>query len=174
MRSINILIQSLQKYEGTFIVVSHDRFFVSEIANKIWWIEDEKIKEYPGTFEEFEFWKAKRDAEQKLEGAKAEPKKDKKPEPIAAPAPTAAPAKTAKVSNNYIQTLKKQLDEYEQKVNRTKLKLKELETGFTLPENISDSKKITELNAIYEAEKKALHHLEKEMEAVMEELIDLE
>ena len=174
MRSINILIQSLQKYEGTFIVVSHDRFFVSEIANKIWWIEDEKIKEYPGTFEEFEFWKAKRDAEQKLEGAKAEPKKDKKPEPIAAPAPTAAPAKTAKVSNNYIQTLKKQLDEYEQKVNRTKLKLKELETGFTLPENISDSKKITELNAFYEAEKKALNHLEKEMEAVMEELIELE
>ncbi len=41
MRSINILIQSLQKYEGSFIVVSHDRFFVSEIANKIWWIEDE-------------------------------------------------------------------------------------------------------------------------------------
>jgi cell shape-determining protein MreC len=49
-----------------------------------------------------------------------------------------------------------------------------LETGFTLPENISDSKKITELNAFYEAEKKALNHLEKEMEAVMEELIELE
>ena len=175
MRSINILIQSLQKYEGTFIVVSHDRFFVSEIANKIWWIEDEKIKEYPGTFAEFEFWKAKRDEQMKIDAAKnPEPKKVKKAE-ASTPTPSNEPApKTAKVSNNYIQGLKKQFDDYEALVNKTKAKLKELEMAFTLPENTSNSVKIAELNSFYEAEKKALLHLEKEMEAVMEELIDLE
>ncbi|MDZ4667888.1 MAG: ABC-F family ATP-binding cassette domain-containing protein [bacterium] len=176
MRSINILIQSLQKYEGTFIVVSHDRFFVSEIANKIWWIENEEIKVYPGTFAEFEFWKAKRDEEMKLIAAKnPEPKKEKRSEPTAVAANVAAPAiKMPKVSNNYIQGLKKQFDEYEAKVNKTKSKMKELETAFTLTENSSDSKKIAELNSFYEAEKKALYHLEKEMESVMAELIDLE
>jgi hypothetical protein len=66
-------------------VVSHDRFFVSEIANKIWWIEDEKIKEYPGTFAEFEFWKAKRDEEwKKNPPIKVIDKKEIKPEPTAA------------------------------------------------------------------------------------------
>jgi ATP-binding cassette subfamily F protein 3 len=173
MRSINILIQSLQKYEGSFIVVSHDRFFVSEIANKIWWVEDEKIKEYPGTFAEFEYWKTKRDEEMKLVQAKQklEPVKEKKVEPvISAPA---AP-KVNKVSNNYIQNLKKQFDEYEKKVQHAKSKIKELEAAFSLPENISNAPKISELTSFYDAEKKALVHLEKEMEAVMEELIDLE
>ena len=51
MQSVNILIQALQQYEGSYIVVSHDRYFVSNIANKIWYIEDHQIKEYPGTLQ---------------------------------------------------------------------------------------------------------------------------
>ena len=60
MQSVNILIQALQQYEGTYVVVSHDRYFVSNIANKIWYIEDHEIKEYPGTFDEYETWMASR------------------------------------------------------------------------------------------------------------------
>lgn len=60
MMSVNILIQALQQYEGTYVVVSHDRFFVSEIANKIWYIEDEEIKVYPGTYDEYETWMEQR------------------------------------------------------------------------------------------------------------------
>lgn len=56
MQSVNILIQALQQYEGTSVVVSHDRYFVSHIANKIWYIEDNEIKEYPGSFDEYEEW----------------------------------------------------------------------------------------------------------------------
>ena len=56
MQSVNILIQALEQYEGTYVVVSHDRYFVSQIANKIWYIEDEQIKEYPGTYDEYEWW----------------------------------------------------------------------------------------------------------------------
>ena len=72
MMSVNILIQALQQYEGTFVVVSHDRFFVSEIANKIWYIEDEEIKVYPGTYDEYETWQ-----EQRLQNG--EVKQDKSP-----------------------------------------------------------------------------------------------
>ncbi len=61
MQSVNILIQALQQYEGTYVVVSHDRYFVSNIANKIWYIEDHEIKEYPGSFDEYETWMATRD-----------------------------------------------------------------------------------------------------------------
>ena len=59
IQSVNILIQALQQYQGTFALVSHDRYFVKEVANKIWWIEDQQIKEYPGTYEEFVWWKEK-------------------------------------------------------------------------------------------------------------------
>jgi ATP-binding cassette subfamily F protein 3 len=56
MQSVNILIQALQQYEGSYVVVSHDRYFVSHIANKIWYIEDHEVKEYPGSFDEYEEW----------------------------------------------------------------------------------------------------------------------
>ncbi len=56
MQSVNILIQALQQYEGTFVTVSHDRHFISGVANKIWYIEDQEIKEYPGTYQEFVDW----------------------------------------------------------------------------------------------------------------------
>jgi len=64
MQSVNILIQALQQYEGTYVVVSHDRYFVSNIANKIWYIEDNEVKEYPGTFDEYETWMATRTSEE--------------------------------------------------------------------------------------------------------------
>lgn len=60
MQSVNILIQALQQYEGTYVVVSHDRYFVTNIANKIWYIEDHEIKEYPGNFDEYEEWQSTR------------------------------------------------------------------------------------------------------------------
>ena len=72
--SENILIQALQQYQGSFVVVSHNRHFVSQIANKIWYIEDKKIKEYPGTYDEYEYWRKKNEEN----AVKAEPPKAKK------------------------------------------------------------------------------------------------
>ncbi len=56
MISINILAQTLQQYQGTFLLVSHDRHFIAQVATKIWYIQDKQIKEYPGTYEEYEYW----------------------------------------------------------------------------------------------------------------------
>ncbi|MFM2376617.1 MAG: hypothetical protein RLZZ165_1714, partial [Bacteroidota bacterium] len=55
IQSIQILSGALKQYEGTFIVVSHDRYFLREVANKIWYIENGWIREFPGTYEEFTY-----------------------------------------------------------------------------------------------------------------------
>lgn len=169
MRSINILIQALEGYEGSFVVVSHDRFFVSQIANKIWWIEEGQIKEYLGNYEEYEYWKAKQEEDKKLIAANA-PKPAKKTEIK----PVATEENKPTVSNNYIQKLKKQLADYENQVMQTKSKIADLELSFSDVNLTSDANKLADLNRFYEAEKKALHHLEKEMDRVLEELIELE
>src|SRR5262249_27900420 len=57
MHSCDLLIEALNKYEGTIILVSHDRYFVSKTANKIWEIVDHKIKEFKGGYEEYVAWK---------------------------------------------------------------------------------------------------------------------
>ena len=59
MISVDILAQALQKYEGTFAVVSHDRHFLSKVANKIWYIENMQIKEFLGTYDEFIYYQKK-------------------------------------------------------------------------------------------------------------------
>ena len=55
-QSVNILVRALQQYEGTLITVSHDRHFIQNVANKIWYIENYEIKEYLGTYDEFVYW----------------------------------------------------------------------------------------------------------------------
>jgi ATP-binding cassette subfamily F protein 3 len=57
IHSVDLLVEALNKYEGTFILVSHDRYFVNQTCNKIWEIENYKIKEFVGNFEEWEEWK---------------------------------------------------------------------------------------------------------------------
>ena len=57
MHSCDLLIEALNKYEGTFILVSHDRYFINKTANKIWEIVDHEIKEFKGGYEEYVAWK---------------------------------------------------------------------------------------------------------------------
>ncbi len=52
----NLLAEALNKYEGSYILVSHDRYFISKTANKIWEIEDGRIKEFKGTYDEWVEW----------------------------------------------------------------------------------------------------------------------
>ena len=42
---------ALTAFDGTVLVVSHDRYFVNEIANRIWEIEDLEVKDYKGNYE---------------------------------------------------------------------------------------------------------------------------
>ncbi len=65
MSSVNRLIQAISQYEGTVVLISHDRHFVRHTANKIWWIEDLEIKEYPGTYDEFVKWYETREVSDK-------------------------------------------------------------------------------------------------------------
>jgi ATP-binding cassette, subfamily F, member 3 len=69
MKTVNILIDVLEEYEGSYVVISHDRFFVTQVANKIWFIENYQLKEYPGTYDEYELWQERLKTE-KREAAK--------------------------------------------------------------------------------------------------------
>lgn len=53
IQSKAILKQALQQYEGTFIVVSHDREFLDGLTNRIWDIEDKRLKIHHYTVHEY-------------------------------------------------------------------------------------------------------------------------
>lgn len=60
MVSIDVLMHALHQYQGTFIVVSHNRHFVEQLANKIWYIEEGKVKEFADGYEGYDFWQRNR------------------------------------------------------------------------------------------------------------------
>lgn len=171
MRSINILIQALQQYKGTFIVVSHDRFFVSEIANKIWWIEDEQLKEYPGTFAEFEYWRKKQEEEKiKLGKNQAPPKKIEK----ASTEPVITEKEKTATSKNQLQQLQKQLSKLESEIESIKATIQTLESKFSEPETVSNVELSKELTKQYEQEKKRLSDMEQTFESIFLEIMEIE
>jgi ATPase subunit of ABC transporter with duplicated ATPase domains len=53
LESIEALVDGLQQYRGTLIFVSHDRWFVSQLATRIVEIRADGITDYPGTYEEY-------------------------------------------------------------------------------------------------------------------------
>lgn len=50
---LNWLEQFLKSYDGTIIIVSHDRFFLDRLTNKIFEMQDESLYEYRGNYSEY-------------------------------------------------------------------------------------------------------------------------
>jgi ATPase subunit of ABC transporter with duplicated ATPase domains len=53
LESIEALVAGLQNYDGTMILVSHDRWFVGQLASRVVEISADGIRDYPGTYEEY-------------------------------------------------------------------------------------------------------------------------
>jgi ATP-binding cassette subfamily F protein 3 len=53
IRSREVLLDALKKYEGTVLIVSHDRHFLEEFASKVYEIDSGEIRIFPGTYREY-------------------------------------------------------------------------------------------------------------------------
>jgi ATP-binding cassette subfamily F protein 3 len=162
--SVNILISALQQYEGTFIVVSHDRYMLDNVANKIWFIEDQEIKEYPGTYAEYEEWSSKRVyIPKKIEDTpKKEEKKAEKPK-----TPSEDKSKEIKKLNQELQKLETDIAELESAVKEAEAELSKEEV-FTNPE------KLSEANRRYQQLNPRLLKAQAEWERMAENIMELE
>ena len=54
-----VLEEALKEYPGTILFISHDRYFINEIAGKILYIEDKGITEYLGNYDDYRDTKEK-------------------------------------------------------------------------------------------------------------------
>jgi ATP-binding cassette subfamily F protein 3 len=165
MQSVNILIQALQQYEGTFIAVSHDRFFLDNIANKIWFIEDHQIKEYPGTYQEYEEWQAKRKLQPKAAPA-PQPKKEEKKEPVKQQ-PTEDRSKQLKKLNNDLSRMEQQIADLENEV-------KQLESRLADEDIYNNANKLKETNSTYKQKQSDVKRLQEQWETLAEQIMELE
>ncbi|MDP4904891.1 MAG: ABC-F family ATP-binding cassette domain-containing protein [Algoriphagus sp.] len=141
-QSVNILIQALQQYEGTFITVSHDRHFIKGVANKIWYIEQHEIKEYPGTYEEYEFWRS-----QQVEQVAAAP--TQKPVKAASVSPTKSKEDTQQAKRE-LKKLEDQLQAVEKEIHQLEVQKQDLEIKLADPSLYLDELESQKTQASYQ------------------------
>ena len=183
IHSVDLLVESLNKYEGSLILVSHDRYFISRLANKIWEIEDHKIREFKGTYAEWEDWKerrikaeaeAKRNEKAESNGEKAkaviekEPVKKEKAEEKQSNKPI---NQDQKKELQKIKTRFRQLEENLATLTKNKSKL---EASLADPEIYSDKNKFKQAEAEYNKAAADLNAANAEYEQVFEKMMEME
>jgi ATP-binding cassette subfamily F protein 3 len=161
--SENILIQALQQYAGSFVVVSHNRHFVNQIANKIWYIEDKQIKEYPGTYDEYEYWRKKTEAS----GIKAEPPKVKKVEQ-----PKVAAVKTPSQEAK-LKSLEKELKKVEDELAALEKQKGTLESEMAKPEVYGDFEKLKQVQGEFTKVQRAVEEITEKWDALATSIDEL-
>jgi ATP-binding cassette subfamily F protein 3 len=62
MRAKDVLLEALEKYTGTVVFVSHDRYFIDKLATRIFEIGDGRVEVFPGNYEDYLWRKQRKDA----------------------------------------------------------------------------------------------------------------
>jgi ATP-binding cassette, subfamily F, member 3 len=63
MRAKDVLLESLEHFTGTVVLVSHDRYFIDRLATKVIEVRDGTVHVYPGNYEDYLFRKQQESAE---------------------------------------------------------------------------------------------------------------
>jgi ATP-binding cassette subfamily F protein 3 len=181
MHSCDLLAEALNNYKGTIILVSHDRYFISKTANKIWEIVDQEIKEFRGGYEEWVQWKermAKLATEKTMSGKEVKPafKEAGKPKEEAIPAAEIPKAKAPiyKEQKKELQKAQKQFQQLEEKIAALTTRKLSLEASLAEPATYSDKTKFLEAESAYKAVEHELTVLNGEYEGLFEKILRLE
>lgn len=173
MQSVEMLIQALNKYEGTLILVSHDRYFISRTANKIWNIEDAEIKEFNGDYNEWVTYQQER--QKRMQQAAA-------PKPPVAEIPKKQEEKPAKNVNDAEQKelrkehqkLQKKFQKLEEDITRMKQDKNKLEAQLADPAFYADKDKFVKLDAEYRQLSAKYEALSQDYDKTFEMMMDME
>ena len=182
MVTVELLAEALTKYDGSIILVSHDRYFISKTANKIWEIEDEKIVEFKGNYTEWVEWK-ERMAKQKAANPEANKqaavnnKATKAPEPVAQAPEVKAASPTGPIDKELqkqIQKLQKALSQLEHNIETLNKEKVEIELQMADPAIYSDVAKFQAIEKSYHDKNALIRSMNKEYEIAFNDLVELE
>jgi ATP-binding cassette subfamily F protein 3 len=175
MATVELLAEALTKYDGSIILVSHDRYFISKTANKIWEIEDEQIIEFKGDYNEWVEWK-ERMAKQKAANPEV-PKQAPKPVEKKVESVVVKEIKTGPIDKDQqklVQKLQKQIAQLEEKMGQNQSNLKAIELKMADPNIYTDIAGFQLIEKDYQSKQEALQQMNQEYDQLFSELLDLE
>ncbi|MCA6477878.1 MAG: ATP-binding cassette domain-containing protein [Chitinophagaceae bacterium] len=178
MHSVELLAEALNHYEGTYILVSHDRYFISKTANKIWEIQNNRIIEFKGGYHEWVEWNERMQKQQ--ENAKSESKEkkaEKLPEKKAEQAvevKSMANNQALKEKQKDLQREQKKMKQLEEALARHTARQKELEQAMSAPTSYANPVRFKELENEYNQNSQLCKDISRQLDEVLEKVILLE
>ena len=162
--SIEVIIEALKSYEGTLIFVSHNRYFIEKLANKVWWIQDEDVREYPGTYKEYLF-------KLENEGFTSETRKRKKAKPTASIEDNSKNSWRQKDEKaEELKKLQKKLDQKEEQLTNAKKHLTEVEAKLADAANLTPSD-LEQLSKEHSSANNTVQSVTEEYDTLLESII---
>jgi len=161
IKSKNVLKQALQNFEGTLILVSHDRDFLQGLTNKVYEFKDRKIKEYLG---DIDYYLEQRKA-QDFRAIEKKQKENKKQAPK-------ANKKNAYQDQKKLKSLKNKLSSIESKIGVLEKEIATIDHDLLMDYDATISK--DNFFDDYQAKKDHLEELMKTWEKLTSDLESLE
>ena len=154
---------ALEAFDGTVLVVSHDRYFINEVASRIWEIDNQQVNDYKGNYSFYVEEKVKRAALEATAdtGSKSDNKVVAKE---SRPVKTKPEEKQRRYSE---QELEKLLAKVELNIREQEAMLKLLEKQLADPANHEDLENSARLAEEYEKMKKEIDKLMLKWEELM-------
>ena len=150
LRAKDVLLEALERYSGTVVFVSHDRYFIDKLATRIFEIGGGEVRMYPGNYEDYR-WRKER------EGAGGET-------PLRASLPESASVETAvrpylnhkKINPIKLKQMQERCAEVEELIEETEQGIRECEKALESFVSAEETQRQTALLAQRKAELAAL------------------
>ncbi|AKP63841.1 ABC transporter ATPase [Levilactobacillus koreensis JCM 16448] len=141
--SREVLENALNEFDGTILFVSHDRYFINQVATQVVELAPAGTTRYLGDYDYYVEKKAEQDAYAAKEAAEAEaanPTSD-------APKQTQVDYQQQKEQQKAKRKLSRQVDALETKLGDLETQKSTIETAMSSPENFNDAEKLADLQA---------------------------
>ena len=153
--SREVLEEALNEYQGTVLIVSHDRYFLDKVVGYIYELDNQKLKKYHG---DYSYYKDKKEDENKVQ-TEAEKEEAKSEGKLDYEAQKKARSREMRRQNR--------LEEVEAEIERLENALNELEAEMTAEENVDKFELLQELKNEYESKNDKLDDLYQEWEKLI-------
>ncbi len=143
MRAKDVLLEALREYTGTVVLVSHDRYFIDNLATRIFEIEEGHVHVYPGNYEDYLWRKSGGPATLAPQSAAPVVLATKEPE---------APESKKRVNPMKLQKLRDQLAKTEHTIAQLESEIAQHEAALGDYKSAEETVRVTELLGAKRAE----------------------
>lgn len=158
-----VLAEALKEFEGTILCISHDRYFIQQLATQLWEVHEKHLIPYVGDYDYYLFKRKEMHARVADESTK-----QKRSPKNTTPAPVSPDGKSPLQLRKEIE---KQVVKFEKEIFRLEEEIAKLEAELAEPAIQQDYQKLQNLTESIGQKKKALESVNHQWEAVSEQLL---